>query len=134
MTTHCSTDEPVYITDPEICRECTEIRENQKIDQMFNYAEAEVTVTTKRRPVEGRTRRSKGGAAPGPSASFTSTWLTDRQNALVAAAKTDKIVVSSDDTILVVKLKILEKLEIEPNEQVNNIFPSLPPHGTAANL
>jgi hypothetical protein len=42
--------------------------------------------------------------------------------------KTDKITVSADDTILMVKLKILERLEIEPNEQVN-LEIELPPPG-----
>jgi hypothetical protein len=52
--------------EPATCQECTEERENSKIDQLYNYEQAEVTVTTKRRPVEGRTRRAKGGTKPKP--------------------------------------------------------------------
>jgi hypothetical protein len=81
----------VFRVDPPVCAECTEARQNMKIDQQHNYEEAELVVTTKRRTSGGRARRSK--------------------------VLTDKITVSADDTILVVKLKILEKLEIEPNEQ-----------------
>lgn len=86
--------ELVFRVDPAICLECTEARQNAILDQQYNYEEAEIVVTTKRRTAAGggRARRSK-------------------------AVKTDKITVSADDTILVVKLKILEKLEIEPNEQ-----------------
>ncbi|ELR16489.1 ubiquitin domain containing protein [Acanthamoeba castellanii str. Neff] len=76
--------ELVFRVDPATCLECTEARQNAILDQQYNYEEAEIVVTTKRR---------------------------------TPAVKTDKITVSADDTILVVKLKILEKLEIEPNEQ-----------------
>jgi hypothetical protein len=45
---------------------------------------------------------------------------------LLHVVLTDKITVSADDTILVVKLKILEKLEIEPNEQVFSVLSLTP--------
>jgi len=82
----------IFHLEPGSCPECIEKRESRKQDQKFNFEQAEIVVTTTRRPVEGRTRRAKG-------------------------VKTGKVVVSSHDTILVLKLKILEKLEIEPNEQ-----------------
>jgi hypothetical protein len=117
--------ELVFRVDPAICLECTEARQNAILDQQYNYEEAEIVVTTKRRTPAGggRARRSKAGEHPPPSlphspahAAIAPAWLTFFSPA--CAVKTDKITVSADDTILVVKLKILEKLEIEPNEQV----------------